>query len=168
MNKPRREEAGFLFRDQIPFVLLLIALLAGGCVSTRQYRKPGLPQFDVREATVYLRRHAKRRPSPPWECAKYTREAIAAGGVFLEPEKDAKDYGTSLERAGFRPLRAWERPRAGDVVVFGATGNHRDGHMAMFDGRRWISDFRQPNFLPGRDYAGARFTIYRYRGRTTD
>ena len=145
-------------------LLLLLALCLGGCVSTRPNQAHGLPRYDVRKATSYLRDRAKRQPAPPWECAEYTRRAIEAGGIILERTGRAKDYGGSLEQAGFRRLPASAQPRAGDVVVFGAFGRHRDGHMAMFDGTQWISDFLQPHFLPSRDYEGAPFTIYRYRG----
>ncbi len=140
-------------------VVLAIALCVAGCVSTR----PGLPRYDVSRAVSHLRRRAKKQPAPPWECAEYTRQAIEAGGILLERTRYAKDYGASLERAGFRRLPASERPRAGDVVIFSAFGRHRDGHMAMFDGTQWISDFLQPHFWPSRDYEGAPYTIYRYR-----
>jgi hypothetical protein len=143
--------------------LLSFALCVCGCVSTRPHQTPGLPRYDVKKAAIYIRSRAKKQPAPPWECGKYTREAIEAGGIILERAGHAKDYGASLERAGFRKLPASEKPRAGDVVVFGAFGRHREGHMAMFDGTQWISDFLQPHFLPSRDYEGAPFAIYRYR-----
>jgi len=150
----------------IPCVLLSLALCVSGRVTTRPTHAPGLPKYDVKMATSYLRNRAKKQPAPPWECAEYTRQAIAAGGIVLERTGYAKDYGASLERAGFRKLPPAEKPKAGDVVIFGAFGRHREGHMAMFDGTQWISDFLQPHFLPGRDYEGAPFAIYRYRERT--
>jgi hypothetical protein len=146
-------------------VLLSFALCVGGCVTTRPVPTRGLAKYDVKRATSYLRSRAKKQPAPPWECAEYTRQAIAAGGIVLERTGYAKDYGASLERAGFGKLPPSEKPKAGDVVIFGAFGRHRDGHMAMFDGTQWISDFLQPHFLPSRDYEGAPFAIYRYRGR---
>ena len=145
-------------------VLLLLALCVGGCVSTRPSQTRGLPRYDVKKATSCLRSRAKKQPAPPWECVEYTRRAIEAGGIELEHAGHAKNYGVSLEKAGFRKLSASEKPKAGDVVVFGAVGRHREGHIAMFDGTQWISDFLQPRFWPSRDYEGASFTIYRYRG----
>ena len=118
----------------IQCALLSFALCVGGCVSTRPVHAPGLPKYDVKMATSYIRSRAKKQPAPPWECAEYTRQAIEAGGIMLERTGHAKDYGASLERAGFRKLPASEKPKAGDVVVFGAFGRHREGHMAMFDG----------------------------------
>lgn len=34
--------------------------------------------------------------------------------------------------------------QAGDVVVVQDIPGHRYGHMAMFNGTQWVSDFRQP------------------------
>ncbi len=39
------------------------------------------------------------------ECATFTREAIAAGGIRLERTLNAKDYGPALLRAGFHEVR---------------------------------------------------------------
>jgi hypothetical protein len=37
----------------------------------------------------------------------------------------------------------------GDVVVFDKTTNHENGHIAMFDGDQWISDFKQNDMWGG-------------------
>jgi hypothetical protein len=34
-------------------------------------------------------------------------------------------------------------PQKGDVVVFDVTIKHDDGHMAMYNGKIWVSDFVQ-------------------------
>lgn len=156
------------FAIQFKFLVfgwLALALGLGGCGTTSSMPAPRSSAYDIRKATAFLRSHAKPKPRPPWECAAYTRRAIEAGGITLQRTRYAKDYGASLERAGFRRLGRKSKVLAGDVVVFAATGEHREGHMAMFDGRQWISDFVQPRFLPSRDYAGASFVIYRYVGR---
>src|SRR5689334_24816601 len=82
-------------------------------------------------------------------CAQYTREAIEAGGVALRRHADAKDYGISLIAVGFQPILL-PYPRIsflpGDVVVMDGIPGHPEGHMAMFDGKIWISDFKQRDF----------------------
>ena len=52
----------------------------------------------------------------------------------------------------------------GDVVVIQGIPGHPHGHMAMYDGSIWISDFRQPDLYPGTAYRVARpsYKIYRY------
>jgi len=50
-------------------------------------------------------------------CGEYTRKAIRAGGVDVGNAPNAKDYGSNLERAGFRVLGQGETLQEGDVVV---------------------------------------------------
>ena len=38
----------------------------------------------------------------------------------------------------------------------GAKKNHPHGHIQMYNGEKWISDFRQNNFWPGSDYKNAK------------
>ncbi|MBK4728102.1 MULTISPECIES: hypothetical protein [Erwiniaceae] len=97
-------------------------------------------------------------------CAEFTREAIEAGGIILARTRNAKDYGTSLSDAGFRELPPGSRVNAGDIVIIQSyRGGNPAGHMAMFDGSIWISDFRQRTMYPGPGYRHAQpsFKIYR-------
>jgi hypothetical protein len=120
--------------------------------------------WDVDAAVEYLQTNAE--PHSTGRCARYTREAIEAGGLTLHRHADAKDYGDSLERAGFVGYEPAEIDgyRKGDVVVFDAFPGHPHGHMEMYDGRRWISDFEQRDIYPGPAYRAARpsYTVYRY------
>jgi type VI secretion system secreted protein VgrG len=47
-------------------------------------------------------------------------------------------------------------PEKGDVVVFdsfqGKNEYHQHGHIQMYNGSQWISDFKQAGFWAGRDY----------------
>ena len=56
-----------------------------------------------------------------------------------------------------------EKPQKGDVVVFQAIEGHKDGHVAMFDGKQWISDFKQDSIYAATDYqkVDAPYVIYR-------
>jgi hypothetical protein len=52
--------------------------------------------------------------------------------------------------------------QVGDVVVFDKTAQHPYGHIEMYDGHKWVSDFVQNSFSPYRDAASTPpFTIYR-------
>jgi hypothetical protein len=120
------------------------------------------------------------------ECAKFTREAIEAGfvGNIRLPRPAprngvvmAKDYGPSLQAVGFMPLpEMCGGFKRGDVVIVEGFSGHSPGHMAMFDGKRWISDFWQNNYTgreggvyPGSAYQNAKpnYRFYRYRGIST-
>ncbi|CAD6549255.1 CHAP domain-containing protein [Paraburkholderia metrosideri] len=111
-------------------------------------------------AVRYLQSHA--RSNSISACAQYTREAIQAGGIYLARTNLAKDYGSSLVNASFYEVQG--EPQAGDVVVIQATGMHTSGHMAMFDGQIWISDFKQMRgFYPGHEYRTNRPAYKMYR-----
>jgi hypothetical protein len=89
--------------------------------------------------------------SPGGHCAKAVREALEAGGIKLERVASAKDYGPSLENAGFKPIAVTEStytPAKGDVVIFQPCKNsHPDGHMQIYDGTQFVSDFKQKDKL---------------------
>lgn len=120
--------------------------------------------WDHRKALEHLRRRAA--PRSLGLCARYTREAIEAGGLVLVRQASARDYGGSLVAAGFLemdgPLAGLPRPA--DVVVIEGFVGQPDGHMAMFDGLHWISDFVQRDLYPGPHYRQRRpaYRLYRY------
>ncbi|MBB5411894.1 hypothetical protein HDG34_005860 [Paraburkholderia sp. HC6.4b] len=77
--------------------------------------------------------------------------------------ESAKDYGSSLVSAGFYEVHG--NPQRGDVVVIRSIPDHPHGHMAMYDGQIWISDFRQQHgFYPGPAYRSAKppYRMYRH------
>jgi len=121
--------------------------------------------FDTASAASYADSHAG--PASTNNCASYVRRAIEWGGVSIARTSYAKDYGSNLESAGF--VQVTGEPKKGDVVVIQPAPGHPDGHMAIFDGSIWISDFRQTHagpdgFYPGPDYRKAKpsYTVYRY------
>jgi hypothetical protein len=124
-------------------------------------------------ALKHLRDHAQQGSNG--QCAKYTRQAIEAGldGAKLPRPSSAraKDYGVSLQAAGFAPLNACGGYQAGDIAVIEGFNGHEAGHMAMYDGEQWISDFTQNNYegregglYPGGAYAKKRpdYQLYRW------
>ena len=51
----------------------------------------------------------------------------------------------------------------GDVCVINKFGSHKHGHICIFDGQNWVSDFVQKNASPYRDYPGENnIFFYRY------
>jgi hypothetical protein len=97
--------------------------------------------WDVNKAVQHLRANAKSISQG--QCATYTRQAIEAGGIRLSYTNYAKDYGSSLKVSGFREVSSAGPFRAGDVAVIQPAKGHPYGHMCMFDGSIWISDFKQ-------------------------
>jgi hypothetical protein len=117
--------------------------------------------YDAASAVNYAESHAA--PRSLGRCAEYVRKAVEWGGILLQRTHDAKDYGRSLEAAGFR--EAFGAPQKGDVIVIQPAPGHPHGHMAIYTGSQWISDFRQLHgFYPGPAYRSAQpsYKIYRY------
>jgi hypothetical protein len=64
----------------------------------------------------------------------------------------AKDYGPSLEKRGLEQIceNCSVQPEKGDVMVIGPPPDptdhpHPDGHIAVYNGQDWVSDFAQRN-----------------------
>lgn len=118
--------------------------------------------WDKDSAVAYARQHASALSGG--NCAKAVRLAIASGGIELLHTHYAKDYGASLTHSGFYVTGA-STPVAGDVVVIQPMPGHPDGHMAIYDGHIWISDFKQYHgFYPGESYRHIKppYKIYRH------
>ena len=129
-------------------------------------RDKPLPKWDLDAAIAHLQNAAHRGSIR--RCGEYVHKAIDAGGIRLNtsynPHGDsASGYGPILRHAGFRTVAPGEKPQKGDVVVFQPVDGHPDGHVAMFDGKQWISDFKQDSIYAATDYqkVDAPYVIYR-------
>lgn len=118
--------------------------------------------WDKEAAILHLNEHA--RPRSIGRCAEYVRKAIEAGGLRLIRRSSAKDYPHSLIVAGFVAVDT-RHYQSGDVIVIEPIAGHPHGHIAMFNGTHWVSDFKQSHG----HYPGARYrtlaptcTVYRY------
>jgi hypothetical protein len=118
--------------------------------------------WNIDAAVLYLDTHAAGHSLG--RCAEYTRNAVEHGGLILERHHSAKDYGRSLERDGFVEVTD-AHYRRGDVVVIQPIPGHPHGHMAMFDGEHWVSDFKQRTLYPGESYRAYKpsYVVYRHQ-----
>jgi hypothetical protein len=148
------------------------ALLFAGAMGrlTSQNKTPATPVFvpdavlDKNRLADWMDAHALTRSSH--HCAMYCRLGMEAAGLGTQDRPrsgDAGDYGPFLLRHGAQVVAPESyTPQVGDTVVFDKTAQHPSGHIEMYDGRQWVSDFMQRSFSPYRD-AGSTppFTIYR-------
>ena len=120
--------------------------------------------WDLHAALRHLNAHAHK--GSLGRCARYVREAVEAGGVKLVHHVSAKNYGSSLTRVGFKSLGAVKSGfRAGDVAIIQPIHGHPHGHICMYNGRHWVSDFVQYHgFYPGASYRKHKpsYTVYRH------
>ena len=86
------------------------------------------------------------------QCARYCRMALEAGGADTTGHPiAAKDYGPILERNGFIAVSSDRYiPKSGDVVVSSGNKTHEYGHIAIYNGSAWYSDFKQRSKSPYR------------------
>jgi len=118
--------------------------------------------FDKKKAAEWITTNAY----PPFGkgvCATNVRQALEAGGLNTagHPE-DAKDWGPTLVGLGFRVVAG--APMMGDVMVIQATSSSVSGHMELYDGKNWVSDFVQREMWPGPGYRAEtpKHEMYRY------
>jgi hypothetical protein len=143
--------------------------------------KPLSKPLNVDKAIDVLHSQVNPGNAPLKNCARNVRLALKEGGITVTPPppppgKDkpvAKDYGLPLGAAGFQSVTTNNSgtyppigysPKKGDVVVIQSAPGHDAGHMAMYDGKQWVSDFIQHDFWPGSGYRTERpsYTIYRH------
>lgn len=82
------------------------------------------------------------------KCAKYVRQALKAAGIDTNGHPEyAKDYGNFLKKRGFYEIsKNGYIPQAGDIRVWQpAPGTSKAGHIHIYDGYQWVSDFFEPN-----------------------
>lgn len=111
------------------------------------------PAFDRNKFGDTLNQNAGEKPGN--KCATRVRESLEAGGLDVTGHPgDAKDWGPTLEKNGFTPVDEKSyRPEKGDVVVIRPyPDGNESGHIAAYDGKQWISDFKQRDMWGGQGY----------------
>ena len=124
-------------------------------------------RYSVSRAVYYLRANA----NPCYDekncgkCAAAVRNALQAGGIDTSIHPlSAKDYGSYLKKWGFSEIgRQGYVPKMGDVKVYQPYHNgNPNGHINMYDGKDWVSDFIENPKGPGPGYRSANdYVIYR-------
>lgn len=94
-------------------------------------------------------------------CALYVRKALQSAGYEFTPKPSAYQYAHgTLASAGFTKINSDNyEPQVGDVVVFNRTSRNPHGHIQIYDGSQWVSDYRQTKFSPYSQHNG--YTVWR-------
>lgn len=117
--------------------------------------------WNPEQAAEYATENAEKKSVGM--CALYVRKAINAGGIPLWSCGSAWRYTKVLTMLNFREVAVNEERKVGDIVVFQPIGGRKHGHIAIWNGRQWVSDFRQRNFIVHSDYTteGTQWDIFR-------
>jgi hypothetical protein len=118
-------------------------------------------EWSPAAAARYATEHAEKKSVGM--CALYVRKAIIAGGIPLYVGGDAWSYKYTLPILNFHQVGKKSEREVGDIVVFQPIGGRKYGHIAIWNGTQWISDFRQRNLIVHSDYLkeGWEYAIYR-------
>lgn len=118
----------------------------------------GMQFYSPDRAADYASGHALSS-SRTW-CAAWVMKGLWRGGCFvgLYP---AWAYKYVLPLYGFDEVKPTTYEK-GDIVVFPAVGKHIWGHIAIYDGRQWVSDFKQKHLIVASSYRTVEPTFFRY------
>lgn len=132
---------------------------------------PNVDGWNIQKSIEHLINHS--HPSSTHRCAKYVREAIEAGGISTAGHPmNAKDYVGFLPKLGFKLFGTVtgndvyaqymaNKAVMGDIAVYKNPRNpSAPGHICMYTGKQWISDFRQNRMWV---YGGSTYTAYIFR-----
>lgn len=101
-------------------------------------------------AAAYASKHANARSTG--YCARFVANALQAAGYKFTRQGSAYLYASAgiLEGMGFTQIPNGSQPMVGDVMVIDRFPGNRHGHIQIYDGQNWISDFRQRSDNPYR------------------
>lgn len=118
-------------------------------------------EWNPEETARYATEHSEKKSVGM--CALYVRKAIIAGGIPLYVGGDAWSYKCMLPILNFHQVGKMSEREAGDIVVFQPIGGRKYGHIAIWNGKQWVSDFKQRNLIVHSDYLddGCEYAIYR-------
>lgn len=125
--------------------------------------------FNKDKAASWAANHANDS-STGW-CARYIRQALEAGGASFGHLPYAYMYEGAMRNSNiFKPIVHSNKeqlpsdyiPDKGDVAVIGRSKSHPYGHIAMYDGTKWVSDFKQNSWHGLKQFEGNDYTIWRY------
>jgi hypothetical protein len=123
----------------------------------RRFSKSG---FNIDNAIAWLTANAHERSIH--RCGSYVGQALQHGG-YKGSRADGKDYGPILQKIGFQEISTnGYQPMRGDVTVYSGNTSHQWGHVQMYTGEEWASDFFQGyiGIRKGYEYGGRGFMVY--------
>ena len=99
--------------------------------------------INMDAAVRHLVKHA-HKSSTGW-CAAYVADALVAGGFRFTRQASAYMYRTNgiLKGIGYNEISKPSSFQKGDITVTENNSAHPHGHMAMWSGTNWISDYVQ-------------------------
>lgn len=135
------------------------------CLEIKPETKTTKTKYDIDKAVAHLDANAQSKSSG--DCAKFVRKAINAGGITnIWGHAHAYYDSDQLVNYGFTKLGNNIdniELKKGDIAAFASVTGHKYGHIAMYNGTQWVSDFRQNSFWVATAYSKEKkYSIYRW------
>lgn len=110
-------------------------------------------------AARFARENAKAESSGG--STKSIKNALVKAGYSFTAPAAASDYpAKALPEMGFSAVDNNSAWLVGDIMVFSSNKYYKNGHIQIYDGANWISDYIQPNWIPFPDNVPT-FTLWR-------
>ena len=105
-------------------------------------------KYNVEKTVNYITQNYCNRSKTM--CAWYVMRGLQAGGTpcGIYP---AYAYNEILPRLGFQEIEP-ENLQKGDICVLSQNSKSSFGHIAIFNGNQWISDYKQKSIYPNMAY----------------
>lgn len=122
----------------IKIVVIVILIFCLGCFIPYKYSN----QKAINYIQINSENHSRTM------CAWYVMKGLQNGGCpcGIYP---AYAYSDILPRLGFQEVNS---PQIGDICVLSNNSKHPFGHIAIYDGNIWISDYKQKSIYPSKIY----------------
>ena len=139
--------------------MMVTVVAAGGVFYLRKC------EWNPEKAAVYATENAEVKSVGL--CALYVRRAMIAGGIPLYQGGNAWSYKYLLPVIGFENVNENEGLMVGDIVAFQPIGGRKFGHIAIWNGKQWVSDFKQRSIIVHSDYRSqdCEYAVFRRRQR---
>lgn len=117
------------------------------------------------KAAIYATQKANAKSTG--YCARYVANALQSAGYKFERQNSAFMYASGpLASAGFQRVPYAGGFQIGDVLVWPAhgrdnSGGAKHGHIQIFNGKNWVSDYVQKNIKPNANYNYVNPTLWR-------
>lgn len=119
-------------------------------------------QFNTHKAAYWLEQNSG--PASKTCCAWFVMRAMQQGNIpaIILPAWAYKYYLPSL---GFEPIKNYDinHPKVGDIYVYQRAGTSKWGHIAMWTGKHWCSDFKQHKICVSSNYKNETPVFFRHR-----
>lgn len=121
----------------------------------------GVYKYSNKDAIEYVTENKANQSRSM--CAWYVMKAIRYGGCYNCYIYPAYAYNKILPQLGFEEVPVLNYiPQKGDISVLPQNSASDFGHIAIFNGKKWISDFEQADIFPEKSYRNVgKYQIFR-------